>query len=88
MEQLQEIIVWDISAQRIHLMERNLKNAMRKLEMQARVQFNSEEPLLSRFRLLGKTPVVQINGGGMWSCVPGEAVSEEAFVQLLQRYRR
>ncbi len=88
MEQISEIIVWDTSAQRIHLMEKNLKSAMRKLAVRATVQFNSEEPLLSRFNLLGKTPTVQINKGGMWCCTPGDAISEEAFIRLFQRYAR
>lgn len=86
MAKIEEIVVWDISAQRIHVMEKNVKNAMRRLGVRARVQFNSEEPLLSRFRLLGKTPAVQINKGDLWTCVPGRAISEEAFIRLLRLF--
>jgi hypothetical protein len=86
MEQIYKIVVWDSSAQRIHLMEKNLKSAMRKLAIRATIQFNSEEPLLSRFNLLGKTPAVQINKSAMWRRTPGKIISEEEFITLFKQY--
>ena len=67
-------------------MEKNLKSAMRKLALRATIQFNSEEPLLSRFNLLGKTPAVQINKNAMWRRTPGKIISEEEFITLFKQY--
>ena len=81
--QIREIILWDLSADRLHEMEANLKKAMRQLGISAIVQLNSEEPLLSRHHLLGHTPAVQVNGGQMWRLTPGVIISEENFRGLL-----
>ena len=40
----QHIVIWDISAERIHTMQISLYEALRQLGIDASVQFNSEEP--------------------------------------------
>ncbi len=87
MPEKQKIVIWDLSAERIQAMEASLCLAMRRLGIRADVQFNSEEPLLSRHNLLGRTPAVQVNGGGMWRCAEGRPVSEEEFAALFTRLR-
>jgi len=84
----QRIVIWELSAERIQAMERSLRRAMRRLGLAAQVQFNSEEPLLSRHQLLGSTPAVQVNGGELWRCRPGESITEEEFVDLFTLLRR
>lgn len=83
----QTIVVWDLCVERIRVMEANLRMAMRALGIRALVQFNSEEPLLSRHNLIGRTPAVQVNGGGLWHCAVGETISKEAFISLFTHLR-
>ena len=59
-----------------------LGEIMKRLRIQADLQLNSEEPLLSRHHLIGRTPAVQVRGGSIWRCTPGQVISEEEFVHL------
>ena len=79
----QHIIIWDMSAERIHAMQVSLYEAIHQLGIDASVQFNSEEPLLSRNGLLGRTPAVQVNGyAQVWTCRVNQAIGTADFVSL------
>lgn len=85
----QQIVIWDLSAQRIQAMEANLQMAMKKLGIEAGVQFNCEEPLISRNGLLGKLPAVQVNGDKkVWQCGAEHVISEDEFIALFHELRK
>ena len=69
-----EIIIWDDDAGRIHIMEPNLRVALRKRGLDA---------LLARHGLTGNTPAIQVNGGDFWRHTAGEAISADQFEALL-----
>ena len=78
-----EIIIWDDDAGRIHVMEPNLRVALRKRGLDAHIQTNCEPPLLARHGLTGSTPAIQINGGDFWRHTVGQAISADQFESLL-----
>ena len=78
-----EIIIWDDDAGRIHIMEPNLRVALRKRGLDARIQTNCEPPMLARHGLTGNTPAIQVNGGDFWRHTAGEAISADQFEALL-----
>jgi hypothetical protein len=80
------ITIWDDDGQRIATIDRNLHLALAELGMKAVVLSISEPPLLSRERLLGRTPMLEI-GGRYWSLRPGETISTEDCRKLLARFR-
>lgn len=80
-----EITLWDDNAGRINSMEPNLRVALQRLGLKARIQTNCEPPLLARHNLTGTTPAVQINGGDYWRHTVGQAVSADQFEALLRR---
>lgn len=80
------ITIWDDDARRMAAIDRNLHLALAELTMKAVVLRISEPPLLSRERLLGRTPVLEIDGR-YWSLRPGETISIEDCRKLLTRFR-
>ena len=86
MEEL-TITIWEDNALRMNEMEPNLKMALKRVGLKARIQLNSEVPLLSRQKLLGRTPAVQVNDGDMWFHTTGVAITSEQFEALLYKLR-
>ncbi len=82
------IILWDDSAERIHEMEPALQRALIRCNLEASIQINAEPPLLSRYLLIGKTPVIQINSGDYWRVTIGSAITEEQFYILFCKLLR
>lgn len=82
-----QIIIWDNHPARIAKIDKNLHLAMKYLGLQAIVTSNAEPPLLARENILGRLPVLEINGF-YWSRKPGEAFSKNDCIMLLQRVIR
>ncbi|SHN59762.1 hypothetical protein [Desulfovibrio litoralis] len=80
---MKTIIVWDESADRINEMQISLPQALKVMGIKARIQWNSEPPLLSRMQLFGTTPAIEIDGE-FWRHTIGKAVSEKEFIELLE----
>jgi hypothetical protein len=80
---METITIWDESSERIQKMQISLAQALKILRIKARIQWNSEPPLLSRMQLFGTTPVIEINGE-LWRHTIGKAVSEKEFIDLFE----
>lgn len=81
------VTIWDTHAPRIAETERNLLAAMKRAGVRVVVDSQSEPPMVSRMNLLHRVPTLEIDGM-FWTLNPGEAISEEACVQLLTALRR
>ena len=79
-----DIVIWDLDAQRIARIDRNLHRAFQQLSLPGLVTSMSEPPLLARIGFLGKVPLLEIEGC-YWSLRPDEEVSLEQCVNLLRR---
>lgn len=76
------ITLWDDNCQRLMEIEKNLRVVMRKMNIHATVQLNSELPLLKRSGVHGKTPILQINDGKFWTYRVDETIPVEAFQSI------
>lgn len=81
------ITIWEDNALRMNEIEPNLKIAMKRVGLKAKIQLNSEVPLLSRQKLLGRTPAIQFNDGEMWFHTTGSAITAEQFEALFYKLR-
>ena len=82
-----DIVIWDIDARRIEVIDRNLRLAMKQLGMRGRVTSMSEPPLLGRMGLLDRVPVLEIDGC-YWSLKNNSIMSQEQCLTLLSRLRQ
>lgn len=81
-----DIVIWDSDNGRIVEIDRNLRLAMKQLGIKGRVTSMSEPPLLGRMGLLGKVPVLEINGC-WWSLPQGTTIDLEQCLDLFARLR-
>lgn len=84
---MMRIIIWDNHPARIAEIDKNLHLALQHLGIRAIVTSNTEPPLLARENILGRLPVLEIDGY-FWFRKPGEAFSEKGCALLLQRVIR
>lgn len=82
MRDVLRIIIWDLNAERISVIDRNLCLALQNRGIRGEIICMSEPPLLARMGLSHKVPVLEI-GGMHWSHTPGEEISIEACEKLL-----
>ncbi len=82
--QMEEIILWEVSAETIRACELAAVEALRELGLKGRVSVNSEPPLISRNELWERLPVLEIRGQ-YWSLTPGRPFSKEQLVRLFRR---
>ena len=83
---MMHIVIWDIDAERISRIDKNLNRALNELGLRAVVASNAEPLSLERENLLPRLPVLEINGL-YWSLTPGKVFSKEQCKSLLLRLR-
>ena len=83
---MMHIVIWDIDAERISQIDKNLNRALNELGLRAVVASNAEPLSLERENLLPRLPVLEINGL-YWSLTPGKVFSKEQCKSLLRRLR-
>jgi len=83
---MMHIVIWDIDAERISQIDKNLNRALNELGLRAVVASNAELLSLERENLLPRLPVLEINGL-YWSLTPGKVFSKEQCKSLLRRLR-
>ena len=83
---MMHIVIWDIDAERISQIDKNLNRALNELGLRAVVASNAEPLSLEREKLLPRLPVLEINGL-YWSLTPGKVFSKEQCKSLLRRIR-
>jgi hypothetical protein len=81
---MEEIIIWEVSPERIRACECAVFEAFRELGFKGSVVVNSEPPLISRNALWERLPVLEIRGQ-YWSLIPGRAFSKEQLVRLFEK---
>ena len=81
---MMHIVIWDIDAERISQIDKNLNRALNELGLRAVVASNAEPLSLERENLLPRLPVLEINGL-YWSLTPGKVFSKEQCKSLLRR---
>ena len=82
-----EIAIWDIKPSRIAEINRNLRAALYEAGMKANIMIMSEPPLVARMNLTERVPLLEIDGM-YWSLKPGETISREACLSLLNHIRQ
>lgn len=88
MSKEQTIIIWDDVSDRIHELEDTLKLALKILHIEAKIQINCEAPLLSRNKMIGRTPAFQVNNGDIWTHAPNQTVTKDQLVLLLSNLKK
>ena len=83
---MMHIVIWDIDAERISQIDKNLNRALNELGLRAVVASNAEPLSLERENLLPRLPVLEINCL-YWSLTPGKVFSKEQCKSLLRRLR-
>ncbi len=81
------IILWDDNPSRICEIENSIKHVLSQLCIEARIQINCEMPLLSRNKLIGKTPAIQITDDYIWSCSPDKVIPKEQIFMLFKHLK-
>ena len=81
---MMHIVIWDIDAERISQIDKNLNRALNELGLRAVVASNAEPLSLERENLLPRLPVLEINGL-YWSLTPGKVFSKEQCKSLLRK---
>lgn len=82
MPNILSIVIWDYDTARIAAIDRNLHLALKDLGVDARVTSLNEPPLMSREGLVGKEPVLEIDGK-YWMWKPNEVIPKDACLTLL-----
>ncbi len=82
-----DIVIWDSEAERLHAIERSLRQAMRNLGVSGGISSQSEPPLLGRMGLTVRVPVLEIDGL-YWSRGQGREFSLQECEELLARIMR
>ena len=82
MSEIFSIVIWDYDTARIAAIDRNLHLALKELGLEASVNSLNEPPLMSRQGLVGKEPVLEIDGK-YWMWKPNEVIPKEACMTLL-----
>jgi hypothetical protein len=80
-----EIKIWDYEPSRLIEIDRNLRMALQQIKADAIILWISEPPLMAREGIIGKEPVLEIDGQ-YWSLHPGQSITKEQCVQLLLKY--
>ena len=75
-------IIYDSDAQRLIQIERNLHQALKLSGLKGNIMCICEPPFLARENLLGKVPVVEINGK-RWSLTTGKILTRQDLIKLL-----
>ena len=83
---MMHIVIWDIDAERISQIDKNLNLALNELGLRAVVASNAEPLSLERENLLHRLPVLEINDL-YWSLTPGKVFSKAQCKSLLRRIR-
>jgi hypothetical protein len=80
-----KIVIWDNDPLRIAEIDRNLQAAATGLGLKVLILSNAEPPSIARENLLGRLPVLEINGR-YWSRRPGHAFSQADCFALLSKF--
>ena len=83
-QQMEEIILWESRGETIRACELAVYQALKALNLKARVTINSEPPLISRSQLWERLPVLEIRGL-RWSLRPGQPFTAEQLTHLFAR---
>lgn len=81
---MEKITLWEISSDRIHACEGALYEALKELGLKREIVINSEPPLISRYELWGRLPVLEIEGW-YWSLYPEEAFTKVQLIRLFEK---
>lgn len=81
---MESIIIWDTNVQRIRACEVAVFEALNEIGLRAAIQVNSEAPLISRFNLWDRLPVLEIRGQH-WSLSPNKAFTKEQLARLFNK---
>ena len=80
--------LWDENAARVMESEKSLFSVLVEMGVSARVQINSEPPMIVRSGMAGKTPAIQVNGGDIWTYTPSTAMTCQSLRNLLMYLRK
>ena len=81
---MESIIIWDTDVQRIRACEVAVLEALKVIGVKATIQVNSEAPLISRFNLWDRLPVLEIRRQH-WSLSPKKTFTKEQLVGLFNK---
>lgn len=87
MENAKKIILWDSNPLRIQETSKNIASALVKTHETYVFEIMSEIPLIGRKGLQGKLPTLEI-ANQLWFWKTGEAIPEDAIMQLLAYLKR
>lgn len=83
-----KITIWDNNSQRLMRLEATLRIVMKKMNIKADVQLNSEIPLLQRHGLHAKVPTIQIDNGEFWTHEIDAEINTETFENLFRMLQK
>ncbi len=82
---MQKIIIWDENAARAQLLHSNLSAALSLFQTKAHIIINSEPPHLSRMKLFGRTPIIEISNHYWELGKNRDCISVQEFEILLKK---
>ena len=78
-----DITIYDLDPERLSIIDKNIKSALKKLNLKGEITLISEPPLISRMNIYHRIPVIEINNQ-YWSKKIYETISENDCIELLK----
>lgn len=78
-----DITIYDLDPERLSIIDKNIKSALKKLNLKGEITLISEPPLISRMNIYHRIPVIEINNQ-YWSKTIYETISENDCIELLK----